>query len=532
MKKFWKALLLMSMPALSASASDIRALNILSDSWSLDSLAIVRGAADGVNQVQLSHDLMMNLFEVRDSSRMATVRRLADLSHDSGIPEVCVWDHALYDTDYYPSEFRYPGTGLLDLDRTGLWEWMADDYRDMLSQCPFVDGVVLTFIESGARVEEQFSTMSVPERLAKVVGTVSEVVCGEFGKKLWLRTFAYTPEEYEAIIECFGLIEWHDGMGLMVKDAPHDFFITHPVNQYIGRLGHPTLVEFDACGEYSGQGVILNTLPDFFASRWNAVKDFEDVTGWVARTSRKGDSEITGTPSEVNIYALMHSDSDDILGEYLTERYGRRAARRLRPIFEASRAVLDGTMYLMNLSTTHHSEFCLTDESTYWKHVSGRWTDRDSVYLAHGLDREFHWWNDLVASMSPDGEMDAEFLDCLARWTDDCTSTARKSFRKLWRCRRFLSHEDYVQLRDLCDRSLMCLELRGNAAVCHYGVKVWNGNQSHALRRMLVRRFWALQNAIDRYDSYSRQYPAGTWDWQGDTIIAARYMAEIKELIL
>ena len=519
------------MPALTASASDIRALNILSDSWSLDSLAIVRGASEGVNQVQLSHDLMMNLFEVRDSSRMKLVRRLADLSHDSGIGEVCVWDHALYDTDYYPSEFHYPGTGLLDLDRPGLWEWIADDYRSMLSRCPFVDGVVLTFIESGARVEEQFSGMSASERLAKVVSTVSEVVCREFGKKLWLRTFAYTQEEYDSIVDCFSLVEWYEGMGLMVKDAPHDFFLTHPVNQYIGRLGHPTLVEFDACGEYSGQGVILNTLPDFFASRWNEVKDFEDVVGWVARTSRKGDTEITGTPTEVNIYALMHSGSDDISGSYLTIRYGRRAAKRLRRIFEESRDVLDGTMYMMGLSTSHHSELTFDDPSTYWKHVSGRWTGRDSVYLGHGLDREFSLWDDIVAHMSPEGTMDEGFFNDLEVWTDDCAARTRQAFCRLRRCRRLLSEEDYRQLKDLCDRSEMCLELRGNAALCHYGAKLMESSPSPELRKKLTHRFWALENAIESYERYSGTYPAGTWDWQGDSIKAAEYLSEARKVI-
>lgn len=161
--------------------------------------------------------------------------------------------------------------------------WIADDYRQLLSLCPEVDGLVLTFIESGARIENQFSKMSVPERLAKVVNTASAVVCGEFGKMLWLRTFAYNKKEYANLRACLDLINWRSGMGVMVKDTPHDFFLTHPDNPLIGALRHPTLVEFDVCGEYHGQSVILNTIPEYYAERWRRLSARPDVVGYVAR---------------------------------------------------------------------------------------------------------------------------------------------------------------------------------------------------------------------------------------------------------
>ena len=528
----------------------IRGINILSTDREQAERTILLAGADGLNHLQLSHRIVMNLCELRDSSKRALVRDLTAGAHEKGIAEVCVWDHALYDTDYYPAEFYFPGTGLLDLDKPGLWDWIADDYRQMLSLCPEVDGLVLTFIESGARVENQFSRMSVPERLAKVVNTVSSVVCGEYGKALWLRTFAYNEKEYANLRACLDLVDWRPGMGVMVKDTPHDFFLTHPDNPLIGTLGHPTLVEFDACGEYHGQSVILNTIPEYYAERWRRLCGRPDVVGYVARTDRCGDNSVSCTPAHVNLYALWRVSEDPsvsvdaIWNDFLTARYGSPAVRHLKPALQASRAILDGTCYILGLNTTHHSDFRLDDPSTYSRHVAGRWTDSDSVYLAHGVDRKFHWWLDLVSTLAPPackeldlsraldvadvldkgwilpGErMTEDYLDYVIAWERDCLREARRGFRHLRRARPVLTSRDYQELYDLYERSLMCLRLRSAAAVCWWGGRIEARGpefQTRTLRRKCARARRALQRELARYAAYGKSYPVGTWDWKTD----------------
>lgn len=539
-----------------AAGPSVKGVNILSADREQAEQTILLAAASGYNHLQLSHRIVMNLCELRDSSKRALVRDLAAQAHDLpdahglGIAEVCVWDHALYDTDYYPSEFYEPGTGLLDLDKPGLWDWIADDYRQMLSLCPEVDGLVLTFIESGARVENQFSKMSVPERLAKVVNTVSTVVCGECGKTLWLRTFAYNEEEYANLRACLDLVDWRPGMGVMVKDTPHDFFLTHPDNPLIGTLGHPTLVEFDACGEYHGQSVILNTIPEYFAERWRSLSARPDVVGYVARTDRCGNNTVSGTPAHINLYALWRVSEepsvsvDAIWDDFLTARYGTPAVRHLKPALQPSRAILDGTCYILGLNTTHHSDFRLDDPSTYSRHVAGRWTDSDSVYLAHGVNRSFHWWTELVSTLAPEsckaldparasdiagvlekgwilpGErMTEEYLDCIIAWERDCLREAQQGFRHLRKARRFLMPRDYGELYDLYERSLMCLRLRSAAAVCYWGGRIEaRGPEYRTLslwRKLAVARR-RLARERRRYAAYGKPYPVGTWDWKKD----------------
>ncbi len=551
MSRFSFSFLLLLLSCWTAAAGpSVKGINILSADREQAERTILLAGADGCNQLQLSHRIVMNFCDLRDTAKLALVRDLAAQAHAAGIPEVCVWDHALYDTDHYPSAFYAPGTGLLDLDKPGLWEWIADDYRQMLSLCPEVDGLVLSFIESGARVENQFSKMSIPERLAIVVNTVSAVVCDECGKTLWLRTFAYNEEEYANLRACLDLIDWRPGMGVMVKDTPHDFFLTHPDNPLVGTLGHPTLVEFDACGEYHGQSVILNTIPEYYAERWRSLSARPDVVGYVARTDRCGNNSVSCTPAHINLYALWRVSEDPsvpvdaIWDDFLTARYGSPAVKHLKPALQASRAILDGTCYILGLNTTHHSDFRLDDPSTYSRHVAGRWTDSDSVYLAHGVNRSFHWWTELVSTLAPEsckaldparasdiagvlekgwilpGErMTEEYLDYIIAWERDCLQEAQRGFRHLRKARRFLTPRDYRELYNLYERSLMCLRLRGSAAVCYWGGRIEARGpefRTPGLRRKLAVARRRLARERRRYAAYGKPYPVGTWDWKKD----------------
>lgn len=552
--------ILTMLPALvQAAPASVRAINILSANIENGHAAIDAAAAEGMTQVQLSHRVIHNLFDLKDDQKLALAGELSSYAHSKGISEVLVWDHALYDTDYYPAEFYYPGTGLLDLDKEGLWEWIRQDYRGMMALCPDVDGLVLTFVESGARIEEQYSRMSIPERLAKVINTVSGVVCEECGKTLYLRTFAYDEAEYRNIEECFSLVDWNGSMVLMVKDAPHDFFLFHPDNSYAGKLGHPTVVEFDTCLEYGGQAEILGSIPDYFYDRWRRMSILPEVCGFVARTSRCEDDEITGTPSEVNLYTLNRiSDNpdaalDEIVSDFVSSRYGEAAVKYLKPALMCGRDVVEGTMYILGLSTSHHSNFTLEAPSTYSRHVSGRWTSSEYFRPGHGVDRELHWWKDIVNKLAPvscktgldpkraaeiayafengwlsgEEEMDGQYLDYVIRWVKDCRKNTMKGFRKLKRGEKVLSECGYNQLYDLFERSLMCLDLRGDAAVCYWGSRIWSrgeGYRTGSLRRKVDRAAARLEKTLESYENYDKVFPKGTWDWCADTLKAREYL--------
>jgi hypothetical protein len=175
----------------------VRGWTILSDS-EIDDLAVIAAAPKyRINHLELSHEVVMDLNEVRDERKQALVNRLVDSAHAAGIQEVVVWDHALYELAYYPERFRTGPNGTIDLDDPAFWAWLKQDYREMLDRVPGADGVVLTFIETGARAERQHSrVMGTPqEKLAAVVNAVADVVIGERKLNLYARTFSYTHAE-------------------------------------------------------------------------------------------------------------------------------------------------------------------------------------------------------------------------------------------------------------------------------------------------------------------------------------------------
>jgi hypothetical protein len=62
--------------------------------------------------------------------------------------------------------------------------------------------------------------------------------------------------------------------------------VSHP-NTTVARLGRPTLIEYDATGEYNGQGKIANAWPEEHISRMRYYQTIPNVIGYVARTDRR-----------------------------------------------------------------------------------------------------------------------------------------------------------------------------------------------------------------------------------------------------
>ncbi len=181
----------------------VRGWTILSDSVP-DALTTI-AAAPGyhINHLQLSHQIIHDLREVKSDEKRDLVNELTQAAHRAGVSEVVLWDHALYKLDYYPKQFRTGPGGTIDLDNPEFWEWFQEDYRRMLDRVPAIDGLVLTFIETGARAERQHSTQlkTNAEKLARVVNAVADVVVGERKLNLYVRTFSYTEQEY-ANVHC------------------------------------------------------------------------------------------------------------------------------------------------------------------------------------------------------------------------------------------------------------------------------------------------------------------------------------------
>ncbi|MBN1108486.1 MAG: hypothetical protein JXR66_12275 [Bacteroidales bacterium] len=543
----------------------IRGWNILSDSFEDDMVTIAAAKSYNINHLQLSHDLLMDLQEIRDPKRKELVNRLIGEAHKAGIAEVVLWDHALYNLKYYPDRFKTGPGGTIDLDNPLFWEWFKSDYRDLMSLAPEADGVVLTFIETGARAENQYSArlLSGPEKLAAVVDAVAEVVCDELNKQLYIRTFAYTDAEYMNTIGCIGFIR-NEKVRLMMKETPHDFFLTHPNDKYAGTINRPTIMEFDACNEFNGQGVIANTWPEYIIRRWSELINRPNVTGYVARTDRYGDTRLVGTPNEILLYALkrysedQNLDASQITKEFLTEKYGKKSVRFLEPAFNLSYDIISSSLYTLGTNMANHSKLDYDPyKSSYGRHVSGKWLDPPVVYIAHGVNRQLHYWTDVIENLSParlkvsDGplkteapyvienkwvtpeeKMNEEYLGYIITEKKYGVRQAEKALRLVSRSKKVMTPDDYEQVYELFNRTLLTARVYEAAATAYFGYRVYTrGNEfrNDRLTKTMNEALATMPVLATTIENYDKKVPRGQWNWRGDAATLREYHKKITD---
>lgn len=541
----------------------IRGWNILSDSFVDDIATISAAKSYNINHLQLSHDLLMDLQEIRDPKRQKLVNDLIDEAHGAGIGEVVVWDHALYNLKYYPDEFKTGPKGTINLDNQAFWEWFREDYRALMKLAPEADGVVLTFIETGARAENQYSEKlkTGPEKLAAVVDAVADVVCDELNKQLYIRTFAYTDAEYLNTIGCIEHIK-NQKVRLMMKETPHDFFLTHPNDKYAGTIDRPTIMEFDACNEFNGQGVIANTWPEYIVRRWSDLINRPNVIGYVARTDRYGDTRLVGTPNEILLYALKRFTEDQSLTpgkiseEFLNERYGMKATRYLKPAFAMAYDIVSSSMYTLGTNMANHSKLDYDPyKSSYGRHVSGKWLDPPEVFVGHDVNRNFNYWTDVIEHLSParfktdDGpllteapqvihnkwvkpveKMNETYLRYIIAEKEYGVKKAEEALKLVTKAKKTMDEKSYAQVHSLFQRTLITAKAYESAATAYFGYRIWaqgESFQSEWLRKTMSKALERMAETAIEIDNYREKVPRGQWNWRGD----AATLREYNELI-
>ena len=386
----------------------IQGWNILTSNDSIALKVIERSKDYNVNHLQLSHRIVMDLKDVKDPAVAAKVNMLTKLAHEKNIKEVTIWDHALYHLDYYPDKFKTGPNGTINLDNPQFWEWIKEDYREMLKLVPEIDGIVLTFIETGAHVEDQYSEVlkTEEEKLAAMVDTLASIMIDEYDLKLYVRTFMYTKAELRSMMKAINLIS-NKNVIVMTKEAPHDFFLTHPVSSFVENIEAPVLIEFDAAHEYNGQGIIASIFPEVHLKRWEYYSKLPNVIGYVIRTDRKNTTTVFGNPAEINLFALdkavkmKDTSTDSIYDEYISKKYGVECIPYLKPAFKLAPEIILSTLYTLGLPLNTHSRLDIENDGAYQRHVSGKWLDNKSIKLTHGIDTTLHYWKDIVNHLAP-----------------------------------------------------------------------------------------------------------------------------------
>jgi hypothetical protein len=401
------------------------------------------------------------------------------------------------------------------------------------------------------------------EKLAKVINNVADVVIGELGKKLYIRTFAYTKEEYQTIIGCMPYLK-NSKIILMMKETPHDFFLTHPDDEFAGKINRPTIIEFDAGNEFSGQGVIANTWPEHILRRWKDLKARKNVIGYVARTDRFGNTSVIGQPSEILLYALKRYSEDTsitaerVYDEFITAHYGARALPFIKNAFKNAYDIVTSSLYTLGTSTASHSSLNFDPySSSYLIHVSGRWIHPPVVFVRHDVNRQFHYWTDIIQHIAPakfkipSAGLDKYAPDVIAnKWVtpQECmneeylhylvtekkygVTKAAAALVNVENAKSFIEPEKYKVLYNTFYRTLLTARLYEAVTEAYFGYRIYARGESFrtkAVATCIQEGLTKILSVTKEMDAYNEPYPKGQWDWKSDAQMALTYYRLIAE---
>ncbi len=544
----------------------IQGWNILTDHTPTALKTIASSKNYKVNHLQLSHEICHDLKDVKHQWNRNIVNNLTQKAHKAGISEVVVWDHALYDLDYYPDRFKIKESGLLDLDDPKFWEWFKADYRKMLDKIPEVNGIVLTFIETGARVENQHSDIlkTPQEKLAALVDSVATVIVNERNLKLYIRSFMYNRSELNNLMQCFKLIKCPD-IVVMAKETPHDFFITHPISWWIEDIPFPVIIEFDCTHEFNGQGIVASIFPETHLNRWKHYQELPNVIGFSIRTDRYGKTSILRKPSEINLFAVHEAtknpeiEIDEIIEKFISEKYDSVAVEYLNPVFEKAPEIILSSFYTLGLNTTNHSKLDFDYRSIYTRHVSGRWMDKPEIFIGHGINKNFHYWKDVVNHLAPanrklaegtnlkelaevfenqwihPGElMDTTFLSYVLTEKEHGVLLAKEAIAEINAAKPFISGSNkFNALYHTFNRTLMSTKLRKAYAQVYYSQRIWNRGeefQNDKLNILIQEGVEEIKLVSEEMKNYRRKGPIGQYNWVNDAEIALKLVQEVEKL--
>ena len=543
---------------------EIRAWNILTDHTPTAYKTLNASVHYPVNQLQLSHEICHNLKDVKHQWNRNIVNGLTQKAHELGIPEVVVWDHALYNIDYYPNRFKVNDTTQINLDNPKFWLWFKRDYRRMLNKIPDVDGIVLTFIETGARVENQYSEIlkTPEEKLAALVDSVASVVVKERNLKLYVRSFMHKRSELSNLMNCFDLIKT-PGIVVMAKETPHDFFITHPVSSWIKDIPFPVIVEFDCAHEFNGQGIVASIFPETHLKRWQHYQTLPNVIGYSVRTDRYKNTSIIGTPAEINLYAISKSTEnleigiDEIFESFIAEKFDSTAIQHLKPLFELAPEIMLSSFYTLGLNTTYHSKLNFDYRSIYTRHVSGRWLTNQEITIEHGVNQQFHYWSDIVNHLAPakhkqaegtnleelyevfqnnwlqpEELMDSTYLEYVLAEKDHGVRLAKKAMRIINEAKAYCTDSgNFNSIYHTFNRTLMSAKLRKSYAQVYYAQRIWNRGedfQTEYIKDLISEGLGEIVLVSEQITTYRRGGASGQYDWKKDADIALNLVDEVN----
>ncbi|HZP59038.1 MAG TPA: hypothetical protein VFB27_01850, partial [Opitutaceae bacterium] len=307
--------------------------------------------------------------------------------------------------------------------------------------------------------------------------------------------------------------------------------------------------------------------------RWRDFAARPHVIGYTARTDRYGETRLIDHAEEINLLALARGAEDrnvtaeQIYDEFLASRYGLRgdapesavASAHVKAAFKRAFEIATSSLYTLGSVSANHSSLDFDPyASNYVLQVSGKWYDPPIGYVAHGVNREFHYWRDVIDHLAPafvkdpaykqaenfvptederkyihPGEaMNEEYLRYIVTEKNYGVALAEDSVRHIEKARAALTPAAYEDLHAYFERTLLTARLHRAAASAYFGFRVWcrgKDFQTGYVHDTVQKGLAEIQEVVPLIRNYPVKPPAAAYTWVSDADSAEHYFHQIVD---
>lgn len=235
-------------------------------------------------------------------------------------------------------------------------DFLKTKYREFFRDFPEISGIITSPATGESKVSIQSNRCTCPRCRAtsredwfrSVLYAMYEPL-HEAGKELIVRDFVFDAASQQQITSV--MEELPEDVIISLKNTPHDYYPTFPINGRIGHVGpHRQWIEFDAMGQYFGWGLGVGNLMEDYRRRMKDALE-KGACGAVFRLdweSLDGHSAY-GTPNRLNIYSggMLSRDvdtpSEQIYRAFLEAEDWIADSRRAAAVTDWFRSVMDRT---------------------------------------------------------------------------------------------------------------------------------------------------------------------------------------------
>ena len=358
----------------------------------------IREAAHyGVNHIQFSHRLIMNIDDLLKNTpeaacRIEVLNKGIQLSHRLDM-KTYVWCHEFSVEDRSQREICYAPD-------SPIWEKRKHAYREGLKLIPDIDGVILMYGSSplppwrtachcdwckSHGLSESNDSVAEATKIRILTEEVGGCITNELHKELFIRTFVHEPQEIGWYIHGLNQVKGVPFIA-MHKSPVQDWQPYNPHNPCIGSLtGKDFVVENDVAGEFAGLSMLPYCVPGYYLYRLRYMEEKGGI-GDVTRVGIREYSTVFGTPNFINLYAIEAFNKnpdvslDSVWNNSIRKLYGdtlsEDAVSLLKQLFEKTFFIRVKSNFVLGIWTYgENSEFpnSLKLDQFYYRGEMPKW---------------------------------------------------------------------------------------------------------------------------------------------------------------